>query len=155
MSDDHEHESFIKTPKQLIITVIVSFAVPILVAVLASQFVTFGRKMPSPEAAERLAHLIQPVASVQLATDQPAAGAAKSGEQVYQSVCAGCHGSGAAGSPKVGDAAAWGPRIAQGMDTLLRNALGGKGAMPAKGGNPALSDDEIKSAVEYMTEKSK
>ena len=59
-----------------------------------------------------------------------------------------------AGAPKVGDKAAWEPRMGQGMDALVSAALKGKGAMPAKGGNAGLSDADIKSAVEYMLEKS-
>ena len=68
-----------------------------------------------------------------------------------------CHGSGAAGAPKIGDKADWGPRIAQGKATLYEHAIkgfnGSKGAMPPKGANPALSDDEVKAAVDYMVSK--
>ena len=78
----------------------------------------------------------------------PAAGV--DGEKVYKSVCFACHDSGVAGSPKLGDKAAWGPRLATGKDALHNSALHGKNAMPAKGGNPALSDDEVKAAVDFM-----
>jgi cytochrome c5 len=94
------------------------------------------------------------VAAAPAAGSAPAAGGAKSGEQVYTSTCTACHSSGVAGAPKTGDKAAWEPRLAQGLDALLSASLKGKGAMPAKGGNAGLSDDEIKSAVEYMLEKS-
>jgi cytochrome c5 len=60
-----------------------------------------------------------------------------------------------AGAPKVGDKAQWGPRIAQGMDTLLQSALKGKGAMPPKGGNASLSDADVRAAIEYMVSQSK
>ncbi len=83
-----------------------------------------------------------------------ASGGAKSGEQVYTSTCTVCHSTGVAGAPKTGDKAAWEPRLAQGLDALVSASLKGKGAMPPKGGNAGLSDDEIKSAVEYMLEKS-
>lgn len=82
-------------------------------------------------------------------------GAARSGEDIVTGKCAMCHGTGAAGSPKIGDAAAWKPRIAQGMDTLLKHALGGFNAMPPKGTCADCSDAEIKSAIEYMVNKSK
>ncbi|SDW95600.1 c-type cytochrome [Marinobacter mobilis] len=88
----------------------------------------------------------------------PAAAASsgpRSGEDVYNGVCAACHGMGIAGAPKVGDAAAWAPRIDQGMETLLSHALGGFNAMPAKGGCASCPDEEIESAVEYMVEQSK
>lgn len=86
----------------------------------------------------------------------PAAGAApRSGEQVFTAVCAGCHATGAAGAPKVGDKAAWGPRIAQGKDTLHKHALTGIRAMPPKGMCMNCSDDEIKAAVDYLIGKAK
>ncbi|MEB4589449.1 c-type cytochrome [Candidatus Thiothrix sp. Deng01] len=78
------------------------------------------------------------------------AAAAIDGEKIYKGICFSCHDVGVAGSPKLGDKAAWGPRIAAGKDALLNSALHGKNAMPAKGGNPALSDDEVKAAVDYM-----
>jgi cytochrome c5 len=81
-------------------------------------------------------------------------GGGQSGEQVYNTVCLACHSTGVAGAPKVGDKAAWEPRMAQGMDALVATALKGKGAMPPKGGNTSLSDEAVKSAVEYMIEKS-
>ena len=89
------------------------------------------------------------------AGEQPAAAAAGggSGEAVYTKACLACHSTGVAGAPKVGDAAAWEPRLGQGMDGLVTNAIKGKGAMPPKGGQMSLSDDDIKSAVEYMLEK--
>lgn len=81
-----------------------------------------------------------------------AAGAsgARSGEDVYSSKCATCHASGAAGAPKQGDVAAWGPRISKGNDTLYKHAIGGFNGMPAKGLCFDCSDDEIKAAVDFM-----
>ena len=81
------------------------------------------------------------------------------GAELFKKTCAMCHQSGVAGAPKLGDKADWGPRIAQGQDTLYKHAIegfnGAKGAMPAKGGNPALSDDEMKVIVDFMVAKSK
>ena len=74
----------------------------------------------------------------------------KTGEEVYKAQCIACHGSGAAGAPKFGDAAAWGPRIATGYDALLNSALKGKGAMGAQGGGD-FEDLEVARAVVYMT----
>ncbi len=86
----------------------------------------------------------------------PAAPAApRSGEAVYKSSCFACHGTGAAGAPKLGDAAAWGPRAATGMDALMNSAINGKNTMPPRGTCGSCSDDELKSAVEYMLENSK
>jgi cytochrome c5 len=77
----------------------------------------------------------------------------KTGEQVYQAVCTACHGVGAAGAPKTGDAAAWAPRIKTGYDALLNSALKGKGAMGAQGGGD-YSDLEIGRAVVYLANQS-
>ena len=75
---------------------------------------------------------------------------ATDGKAIYEATCVACHASGVANAPKLGDKAAWGPRIATGKDALLKSVVAGKGAMPPKAGNAKLSDDEIKAAVEYM-----
>jgi len=75
--------------------------------------------------------------------------------RTYRTACMACHASGAAGAPKTGDKAAWKARIAQGMDTLVKHAIDGKGAMPPKGGRSNLTDAQIKAAVEYMVAESK
>jgi len=125
---------------------------------------------PKPEAA-------QPAAASQPATTKPAeAGPAKPvpaakptsesapstpspdlahGQQIYRQACAFCHDKGVAGAPKIGDAAAWSPRLAQGMDALYAASLRGKGAMPAKGGNPSLADADVKAAVDYLVAQSR
>ena len=72
------------------------------------------------------------------------------GEKIYRSICFSCHDVGIANSPKLGDTAAWAPRLAAGQETLYTHSLQGFNAMPAKGGNPALSDDEVKAAVDWM-----
>ena len=77
------------------------------------------------------------------------------GKGTYQSACFACHGTGAAGAPKLGDKAAWKKRIAQGNKTLFDHAINGFKGMPAKGGNASLSDAAVKAAVEYMIKGSK
>ena len=83
---------------------------------------------------------------------------ADAGKGVYNKTCALCHAAGVAGAPKPGDKDDWGPRIAQGKDTLYKHAIegftGAKGVMPARGGASSLSDDEVKSAVDYMVSQS-
>lgn len=76
-------------------------------------------------------------------------------EDVYNASCNACHASGAAGAPKLGDAAAWAPRIAKGMDTLYNNAISGINGMPPKGLCMSCSDDEIKATVDYIVNSSK
>lgn len=73
------------------------------------------------------------------------------GQQIYRQACAFCHDKGVAGAPRLGDAAAWSPRLAQGMEVLHASALRGKGAMPAKGGNPSLADSDVIAAVDYLS----
>ena len=84
---------------------------------------------------------------------------ADEGQKTFQAACFACHGTGAAGAPKLGDKAAWKPRIAQGMGTLIDHALKGykgkTGFMPAKGGRSDLSDDAVKAAIKYMVEQSR
>ena len=75
--------------------------------------------------------------------------------ETYTQACQMCHASGIAGSPKFGDKAAWKKRIAQGKSTLYTHALKGFKGMPAKGGNPGLSDAAVKAAVDYMVAASK
>ncbi|RMH38666.1 MAG: cytochrome c5 family protein [Gammaproteobacteria bacterium] len=76
--------------------------------------------------------------------------AARSGETIVNTFCAGCHASGAAGAPKIGNKADWAPRVAKGKDTLVKHALQGFNAMPPKGLCMDCSDDEIKAAVSYL-----
>ena len=83
------------------------------------------------------------------------AGAEGTGKRTYETVCFACHGAGVAGAPKFGDRAAWAPRVAQGKDALHASALRGKGAMPPKGGNTALSDADVVAAVDYMVAAAK
>jgi cytochrome c5 len=78
------------------------------------------------------------------------ASAKADGKKVFDTTCVVCHGSGVAGAPKFGDKAAWAPHLAHGTAELYQSALKGKNAMPPKGGNMTLSDDEVKAAVDYM-----
>jgi cytochrome c5 len=96
-------------------------------------------------------------ASTGATTQLAAAGAAAKpdGKKVYDTICMACHTPGVAGAPKLGDKAAWAPRIKTGVDALHASALKGKGAMPPKGGNAALSDAEVSAAVDYMVSESK
>ena len=76
------------------------------------------------------------------------------GEQAFTKVCSACHSTGVNGAPKIGDHAAWGPRIAQGKETLYKDALSGKGNMPPKGGT-TWPDATIRMAVDYMVSLNK
>lgn len=96
-------------------------------------------------------------AAPEVITPEPVA-ARLSGPQVYNQACLACHGAGIGGAPKVGDTAAWAPRIAQGPETLREHVLNGyqgeAGYMPPKGGRVDLSDEEIIAALDYMVEES-
>jgi cytochrome c5 len=151
---DAPHEGPIKTPKQLVVAVVLAFVVPIAVIVLLVSFVAAERKSGAGsnlESAQEVAARIRPVAQVEV-KDASDLSSMKSGEQVFTAVCSSCHASGALGAPKFGDAAAWGPRIKDGYETLLNAALHGKGAMPPQGGGD-YSDLEIARAVVYMADK--
>lgn len=149
---DSPHEGPIKTPKQLILAVFYAFVIPIILIILLVNFVAADKKPAagstglSPEA---VAKRIQPVAGAPEIKDVSDLSTLKTGEQVYAAVCVACHGSGAAGAPKIGDTAAWAPRIGQGFDVLLNSALKGKGAMSPQGGGD-FSDFEIARAVVHL-----
>jgi cytochrome c5 len=151
-----EHSSPIKTPKQLIVTVVLSFVVPIAIIILLVNMVASGTKVGAGSdtmSNEAVTKRIAPVAGFAL-VDANAPKVFKTGEQVFSTVCTACHTAGVAGAPKVGDNGAWAPFIKAGYDAMLNVALHGKGGMPAKGGNPALSDYEVARAVVYMANKS-
>lgn len=159
MSDVHnehpEHESPIKTPKQLIAVVIAAFLVPIIVIILLVNFVGHGstESAGASTAAEAVNDRIKPVASLEI-KDPNAPRVFKTGEQVYKEICAACHATGAAGAPKHGAAGDWAARISQGFDGLMKSVLGGKGAMPPRAGSTPddYTDYELARAVVYLAD---
>ena len=145
---DEAHTGPIKNPKQLLQAVAFSFILPVFIIIGLVYFVTSGNKPAAgsvdPERA--IAERIQKVGMVEI---RDANRPLKSGEEVFKSQCYACHLTGAAGSPKFGDASAWGPRIKTGFDSLWHSALKGKGNMGAQGGGD-LSDLEVARGVVYM-----
>ncbi|GIZ51733.1 c-type cytochrome [Noviherbaspirillum aridicola] len=159
MSDAHnEHQSLIKTPKQLVAVVIAAFVVPIICIVLLVQYVANTEKAGAgsdSQSPESIAARLAPVADQGFTfKDASAPKQLQAGDAVYKMVCAACHDSGAAGAPKTGDAGAWTARLAQGQATLVEHAIKGIRAMPAKGGNPDLDDIEVERAVVFMANQS-
>ena len=153
MSEDHQHETPIKTPKQLLIVIFASFAIPITLIGLLVAYVTGGHHAGSEGAlvrVESIAERIKPVAAVNF-KDANAPKVVLTGEQVYQQVCKVCHEAGVAGAHKFGDKASWALHIKEGLAELVKTAISGIRAMPPRGGNPDLSDYEVARAVVYMT----
>ena len=154
MSEVHveEHSSPIKTPKQLIIVVVLAFVVPIALIVMLTQLVTgsagIGKDHPGMSD-EAIAKRLKPVGEV-VVMDVSAPKTEKTGQQVVETVCAACHATGALNAPKIGDKDAWAKRLAQGYETLTQHAVKGLRQMPPRGGNPDLSDTELARAVAYM-----
>ncbi|MCJ0764627.1 c-type cytochrome [Variovorax terrae] len=163
MSDNsHEeaHTGPIKNPKQLLIAVFFSFVVPVFAIIGLVYYVVSGAKPAGTAEADSMAlggisqqardkgvaERLQKVGTVEI---RDANRALKTGEEVFKAQCTTCHSAGLAGAPKFGDAAAWGPRIKTGYDTLLNAALHGKGAMGAQGGGD-FEDLEVARAVVYM-----
>jgi cytochrome c5 len=185
------HASPIKNWKQLVVVIVLAFAVPIAVIVLLSQYVTDvstpsgddsavlnrikpvgevviesaggastpatapGAPTPATPAASATAPKpAAPTPSTAVATVATTAAAPTAartdGKKIYDTTCTACHTPGVAGAPKLGDKAAWAPRLKAGMDAVYVAALKGKGAMPAKGGNASLPDADVKAAVDYM-----
>ena len=150
MSPHDAHTSFIKTPQQLIVVVLLSFLVPIIGIILLVQLV-MSRPSADPGAMtqEAVAARIQPVGRLEFGAASSPAGA-RSGEEIVKSVCTACHQAGVANAPKIGDRNAWAPRIKEGLKDMVAEAIKGKGAMPPRGGNLSLSDDEVARAVVFM-----
>ncbi len=175
-----EHGTLIKTPKQLIVVCVLALVVPVTIAILGAQLVTGSKHIDTSESKASVLQRIRPVGELVKYDGAPppaaavvaaVAAKAKSGEEVFNGACVACHGAGIAGAPKMGDKALWAPRIAQGINTfdkalwapriaqgintLYEHAIKGFKGMPAKGGQVALSDEEVKAAVDYQVAKSK
>lgn len=147
--------------RQLSLVSAITFGTLLLLLAVAVYFSTYAKPSfnpNSPEAQVAAAQRIQKVGSVELKLAPAARATPMTGEEAYKSICMSCHDAGVAGAPKLGDNGAWGPRIGQGVDTLFKHAIEGftgtHGVMPAKGGNPDLSDDEVKRAVVYLANHS-
>lgn len=137
-----------------------------ILGLMAAVSLTFWvqQSMALTPAEEKLVERIKPVAKVcvqgqecegaQAVVVAAAPAGPRGGEDIYNGKCMACHATGAAGAPKVGDTAAWAPRIGQGMETLVSHAINGLNAMPPKGTCGDCSDDEIASTVEFMVGKS-
>lgn len=158
------------SPKYLIGSVIVIAILFLIVKLILSNMlaVADGVLEPEPMDAEAVEERIKPVAKETIGEEQIAAApvaveedtAAASdganteensvGKQVYNQVCSVCHSTGMMNSPRFGNADDWAPRLEQGMETVYAHALNGLNMMPARGGNPTLSDDEVKAAVDFM-----
>ena len=165
MAVHDEHSSFIKTPKQLILVVLLAFIVPIVaIAMLIQLILNRPHADPASLQPEAVAARIQPIGQVHFgpaAAPEPGAAEAagqarapKSGAEVVQTVCSACHGTGAAGAPKIGDKDAWAKLNKTGLDELVKNAISGVRAMPPRGGSPDLSDLEVTRAVVHMANQS-
>ena len=155
---DHQHESPISTPKQLITVVILAFVIPITLIGFLVAYVTGGKHGDTSDVAkkpETVAERIKPVAAINV-MDANAPKVFQTGEQVFKGLCITCHGApGIATAPKLGDVATWAPRLKVGQDDLVKAAIAGNAkGMPARGGNPDLDDHEVALAVVYMANAS-
>ena len=139
------HSSPIRTWQQLVAVVVVAFVAPVVVIVLLAALVTSGTKGGGSDP-KVVAERIRPVGTLVVA----GARVPLTGEQVYEQVCKTCHTPGLAGAPKLGDKAAWAKILAQGEKTTVAHAINGIRAMPPKGGNPELPDQEVHAAVVHM-----
>ena len=150
----HSDKSFFNN---MIIVIAALVVFMILAMVLANSLPTGTEdKNKDPMVQAAIADRIAPVGSVNTSVVKAApAGGAADAKGTYQSACFACHGTGAAGAPKLGDKGAWKSRIAQGMDTLFDHAINGFKGMPPKGGRGDLGDDVVKAVVKYMVKESK
>jgi cytochrome c5 len=155
MSEHDEHSSFIKTPQQLIMVVLLAFLVPIISIVLLINLVLNKPSAdPSALVPEAVAARLQPVGRVEFGAASGAAAGPRSGEDIVKSVCSACHQTGVANAPKIGDKAAWAPHIKHGLNEMLAIAVKGIRGMPPRGGATDLSDYELARAIVYMANQS-
>jgi cytochrome c5 len=147
-SHEEDHSGPIKTPKQLLMAVLVSFVVPVFIIIGLVYYVTSHTK-PAAGTVNMEKTVTQRIQKVGVVEIRDANRPLKGGEEVYKAQCGACHTAGVAGAPKFGEAAAWAPRIKTGYESLLTSALKGKGAMGAQGGGD-FGDVEIGRAVVYM-----
>lgn len=152
MQEPDQHVSPIKSPRQLVIVVVLAFVIPIALIVLVSQLVT-GVPRGRDESDPRVLSRIKAMGTVVMA-DATAPKGNLAGDAVYGQVCKTCHDAGLAGAPKLGDKGAWAARLAQGQASLVKRAIAGfqgkAGVMPPKGGNADLTDAEVERAVVHM-----
>jgi cytochrome c5 len=149
---EEDHTGPVKNPKQLLMAVFFSFVIPIFVIIGLVYYVNSASKPAAGTVnmEKSVAERLQKVGSVEI---RDANREMKAGDEVYKAQCAACHTNGAAGAPKLADAAAWAPRIKTGFDALWNSALKGKNAMGAQGGGD-FTDYEIARAVVYMANAS-
>ena len=125
------------------------------IAPVASVTIDPNAPAPAPAAASATPAPTQVAAAAIPPPPSKAAGGAAGGKAAYDATCKVCHDAGVAGAPKLGDKAAWATRLKAGKEALYTTSLKGKGAMPPKGGNPALSDADVKAAVDHILAVSK
>lgn len=146
-------DSSVMTTSVTLISGLVLLAVVLFMA--AALISVVGHVAPDDNSRRQAAALerIKPVARVSFEQPKPAVAVKLSGAEVYNKVCAACHTAGTLGAPKVGDKAQWETRLAQGLDTLVTHSVSGLRAMPAKGGDPSLTEANLKDAIGYMLDQ--
>jgi cytochrome c5 len=155
MADSHAKMTQ-ATPREIIISLLAGLFAPLLAIFLIVQLVLGIQNNHKPDVSSEAAtkatlERIKPFATL-VALDANAPRVEKSGQEVFDAVCTTCHTPGALGAPKYGNKGDWGPRIAQGYETLLKHAIEGIRQMPPRGGDGDLSDIEVARAVAYMAD---
>jgi cytochrome c5 len=153
MADSHAKMTH-ATPQEVIISIVAGLFAPLLAIVLIVMLVLAIQKEHKPDTGSEAAQKatlarIAPIAQL-AALDANAPKVEKSGQEVYDAVCTACHAAGALGAPKFGNKGDWSNRIAQGYDTVVKNAIEGIRQMPPRGGASDLSDTEVARAVVYL-----
>jgi cytochrome c5 len=160
-------------------SMLIGFLVLVMFALMALALHLYAQHPPpeNPEHTQEVQARIEPVGAVyagdtgraallaaqdaakKAAESQVAYGGTLDGKTIFGDLCQTCHTNAATGAPVISDKAAWAPRVAQGLDTLFGHAINGftgsKGSMPAKGGNPSLTDAQVKATVQWMVSQVK
>ena|SRR5688572_4318345 len=149
-----QETSAIQTVFTVLAALIILSAISLVLVYVLNGLKDFTSEADKATDAASVSERIKPVAEVEVAQGSATTGGAINAEQIVNTSCAACHGTGALNSPKIGDKSAWGPRISKGYKTLVDHAINGFNMMPARGGNPDLTDAEIAHAVAFMANKS-
>lgn len=150
----HQEDKDFMAKFMMVLGIIVLLAVVIFLLARLVTKVDVSEEGENPMRQAAVEERLQPIGSV-VAGEKQTGPIVRAPDEIYSQVCAACHASGALGAPKTGNNGDWAPRIAKGMDTLVSHAINGFNAMPPRGGDASLSDEDVKKVVEYMVDQSK
>lgn len=150
----HQEDKDFMAKFMMVLGIIVLLAVVIFLLARLVTKVDVSEEGENPMRQAAVEERLQPIGEV-AAGEKQTGPIVRAPDEIYNQVCAACHASGALGAPKMGDSGDWAPRISKGMDTLVSHAINGFNAMPPRGGDASLTDEDVEKVVQYMVDGSK